>query len=76
MSSAGVLHFGVELALPTVIVTVMLLLHERRKFAPLDLSVVHERVIGVLGGVRPEVSDVVNDVVTGSGIMLVSTETV
>ena len=76
VSRAIVLHFGVELALSIVIVVVMLSLHEIRRFAPLDLSVSHESVIGAPDITRPNVSDEVNEVVIGSGTTLVSTETV
>ena len=76
VSKARVEHVGVALALSAVIVVTILLLHEIRKFAPFDFSVTHESVMGVSDMTRLVEVDVVNDVVTGSGIMLVSTKTV
>lgn len=76
VSKARALHVGVELALSAVIVVAILLLHEMRKFAPFDFSVTHERVMGVSDIMRPVASDAVNEVVTGSGMTLVSTDTV
>lgn len=75
-SKAIMPHFGVEVAEPTVKSTDMFSLQEMRKFAPADFSVAHENEIEFPSGMRSVVAEVLNAVVTGSGMMLLSTETV
>lgn len=72
---AGMPHFGVEKIEPTVKSAATFSLQEMSRFAPFDFSVTHENEIGTPSGMRSVVVEVLNEMVTGSGTMLLSTET-
>lgn len=74
-SKAIMPHFGVVVAEPTVKSADMFSLQEIRKFAPADFSVTHENEIEFPSDMRSVVVEVLNAVVTGSGMTLLSTET-
>lgn len=75
-SKATMPHLGVVVAGPTVKSAEMLSLQEIRKFAPADFSVDQENEMGVPSDTRSVVVEVTNVVVTGSGTILLFTETV
>lgn len=75
-SKATLSHFGVEDTDPTVKSTEIFSLQEIRRFAPADFSVAQENEIGFPSSIRSVVVETLNVVVMGSGMTLLSTETV